>query len=294
MKKGFILTMIGAIFWAFSGACGQYLFDSKNLPEDWVVVVRMFSAGAILSIFCFFKDKNKFFDIFFNKKDFIELLMFSIFGIALCQGSYIKAIANSNAATATVLQYLGPIFIVIYVCVKQLKLPSLYEFLAIVSSIVGTFLLSTGGNINSLKISKEGLILGLISAFGLVFYTLIPQRIMKKYSILLCLGLGMTIGSGFSTIVLNPFKDKPVIDEKVIFAMILIVWFGTILAFYAYLKGVELIGPVYASLVACLEPVGATVFSAILGTKFTFMDILGIVLIILTITLLGLNSKKEN
>lgn len=294
MKKGFLLTAIGAVCWAFSGACGQFLFDNKNVDENWLIVIRMFSASILIISLNFIKLKKDSFKIFKNKKDIIDLLAFSFLGIALCQSTYLKAISNSNAATATVIQYLGPVFIIIYVCIKYMKLPKFQEILAILFSLYGTFLLATGGDINTLKISKYGLILALLSAFGLAFYTLIPINIIRKYGIMTCLGYGMFFGSILCTILLNPFKNTPNIDLEVILGLFFIIMLGTVIAFYTYLKGVEIIGPVNASLVSCLEPVAATIFSAILGTEFILTDILGILLIIFTIAILGMtNSEPE-
>ena len=56
---------------------------------------------------------------------------------------------------------------------------------------------------------------------------------------------------------------------------------GTVVAFTAYLWGVDRIGPVKASLIGSLEPIAATTFSAlIMGTSYTSIDIVGIALIV--------------
>ena len=60
------------------------------------------------------KKKETAFDLFKEKKDVISILIFSLVGIICLQFSFFKAIETSNAATATILQYLSPIFIVIY------------------------------------------------------------------------------------------------------------------------------------------------------------------------------------
>ena len=67
---------------------------------------------------------------------------------------------------------------------------------------------------------------------------------------------------------------------------------GTALAFTLYLQGVSDIGSVKASMTACVEPVSATIISALwLKTKFTGIDIVGLIAILTAVLLL---SKKDN
>lgn len=56
---------------------------------------------------------------------------------------------------------------------------------------------------------------------------------------------------------------------------------GTVVAFTAYLWGVDRIGPVKASLIGSLEPFAATAFSAlVMGSSYTGIDIVGMALIV--------------
>ena len=67
---------------------------------------------------------------------------------------------------------------------------------------------------------------------------------------------------------------------------------GTALAFTLYLQGVSDIGSVKASMIACVEPVSATIISALwLKTKFTGIDIVGLIAILTAVLLL---SKKDS
>ena len=50
--KGAALSVIGSIFWAVSGTCGQYLFSEKGIESGWLVMVRMFISGIVLVAIC--------------------------------------------------------------------------------------------------------------------------------------------------------------------------------------------------------------------------------------------------
>ena len=66
------------------------------------------------------------------KENRISLPIFAIFGMLPAQYTYFVAIKYSNAATATVLQYTGPVLIVLYMSLRQKRLPSVSECIAVI------------------------------------------------------------------------------------------------------------------------------------------------------------------
>lgn len=64
----------------------------------------------------FVRSKCQVFQPFKDKKDFFNLLAFSILGMFLVQFTYFKTIELSNASFATIVQYTGPFFVVLYEC----------------------------------------------------------------------------------------------------------------------------------------------------------------------------------
>src|SRR5690606_8973394 len=129
-----------------------------------------------------------------DRKDSIKLLIFSITGIVAIQYTYFAAINHSNAATATVLQYVGPIIIAVYLAVKHRRPPKPNELVAIFLAVAGTFLLVTHGDIDSLAISPIALFWGLSSAVALAVYTLQTLPLLAKYKATSVIGWGMLCG----------------------------------------------------------------------------------------------------
>lgn len=290
--KGFLLTIFGAIAWGFSGTCGQYLMNTKNLDSSYITNIRLLFAGFILILFSIFKNKNKTFEIFKNKKDTITLFIFAIFGMLTCQTSYLKAIYYTNAPTATVLQFLSSVFIVIGICFIEKRLPKKVEVFAVVIAIFGTFTLATHFNLNSLVITPIGFLWGIISAFAVVLYSILPLKILKKYSSVIVTGFGMLIGGILLSIILKPWNIKIDFDILTFFALFSMVIVGTVLAFTSFLAGISIIGPVKGSLIAGLEAISSLFFSIILlKESFEFFDLLGMSLILIAVTSLSL--KKE-
>lgn len=291
--RGTIFTLVGGICWGFSGACGQFLF-MNGISSGWLTSIRMLSAGIILLSISLITDRKKTIDIWKNKKDAFRLVLFAILGLMFCQYTYLTAISYSNAGTATVLQYLGPVFIMVLVCIKKLKLPEKKEVMAIILAVSGTFLLATHGSIENMVLTKEGLTWGLLSAVGLVLYTLLPVKIISKWGSLVVTGYAMLIGGIFLSLTLQVWNVEVSLDMRELLAIAAIVIIGTVIAFTLYLQGVADIGAVKGSVLSSIEPVSAVLFSVLwLGTSFVIIDILGFICIMGTVFLLIKKEKKN-
>lgn len=292
LKRGSILTISGGILWGISGTCGQYLLQVKGLDSDWLVPVRLLCAGILLLFLCYIKQGKQIFATWKSKKDGADLLIFGMVGMSMCQYTYFTAIGYSNAGTATVLQYIGPVLIMLYVSARAGKIPGRYELLAAVLAMAGTFLLATHGKPGNLVISDKALFWGLCSAAALAVYTTQPGRLLKKYGSMVIAGWGMLIGGILLSLIFRPWEKHLFLDTQAVFGMIFIILFGTVTAFVFYLEGVNRVGPKKGSLLASVEPVSATIFSVLfMGISFGMLDLLGFACIISTIFLL--TSGKE-
>jgi len=293
-SRGIFLVLTAAVLWGVSGTVAQYLFQRSGFSPEWLVVIRLLISGIILLMLARLKEKKNIVDIWKNKKDMFSLLLFSILGMLAVQYTYFAAINSSNAATATILQYLAPVMITCYIAIRFKKIPTYKELLAVALALVGTFLLVTHGNINELSITGWALFWGLGSAFALAFYTLQPQNLLKKWGSTLVVGWGMLIG-GISFSFINPpwaFQGHWSISSY--FAVIFIVIFGTLIAFYCYLESLKYITASETSLLASVEPLSAAVLSVIwLKVEFGVVDWIGSLCIIFTIVILSIAKNKD-
>lgn len=290
--KGIVLTLVGGIFWGVGGSCGQFLFENKEVNSGLLVPIRLFAAGLLILVLQLIR-KEKIFDIWKEKRDAAETLLFALFGMMLCQYSYFTTIQYSNAGTATVLQYTGPAMILVYLCVKAKRWPKAYEIAALIFSCGGVFVLATHGDISSLALPPEALFWGIVAAVTLVVYNLQPIRIIAKFSTLTVMGWGMTIGGIVLTAIMRPWKVSAVWDGETAAALSFIVLFGTIAAFYCYLTGVRLVGAANASLLACIEPIAATIVAAAwLKVRFTPIDLVGFALTITAVVIISVYQIK--
>lgn len=71
-----------------------------------------------------------------DKKVIIMLIIFAFLGMGSSQLSYFVAVKYSNAPTATVIQFLAPVFIIIYSSLRSKMWPRRIDAISIVVAVV--------------------------------------------------------------------------------------------------------------------------------------------------------------
>lgn len=232
------------------------------------------------------------FKVWKDTKNRERLLIYSVFGMMAVQLSFFVAVRYSNAGTATVLQYLNPMMMMIYFAVSRRIMPRKNEFLMVGLAIAGIFLIATKGNLHELALSPLGLIWGLGCAVSTCLYSILPIKLLKQFDVLTICGWGMLLGGIVLSICVRPWTIHVAVDGQVIGCMVFLILFGTILPFCCSLRAMPMIGPVYANLISSVEPIVAAVLAfAVLGTKFTIPELIGFGLIIGTIFLFAFDNQ---
>lgn len=289
---GVLMVFAGGCLWGFSGACGQFLFQHKGMVSSWLVPVRLLSAGLILLVLLGVTRGKAVFDVWRDKKDAAHIILYGLLGMSGCQYAYFTAVQYSNAGTATVLQYIGPALILLWLCLRQHRLPTGRETVGLCLALAGTFLIATHGDPTSLALSPQGLFWGLCAAVFVAVYTLQPAHLLSRHDSATVVGWGMLIGGVMQMIVLRPWTIDVRVDGQVVLFMGLIVVVGTILTFTMYLDGIKRIGPARGSMISAVEPVSAALFAVCwLGTPITGIDLVGFACIFAMILLLSKPQK---
>ena len=290
--KGILFALIGGILWGFSGVCGQFLFERKGIDARWLSSWRLFVSGIIILSMVFPAYKKNIFKVF-SKPVIVPMFVFCFVSVMGCQYSYFIAIEASNSATATVLEYIAPAIVMLYTCLRIKKFPSLVQFIALVCAMAGVFFMATGGNISTLAISPNALFWGLLAGFCYGVYTIQSPSLSQKCGVLLMLGWGNLIGSLPIMAVNYKYMFIFYSDWQIILAFMGTAVLGSIVSFGIYIKGCQLAGPITGSLCASIEPVSSAVIAYLwLGTQFKVTDIIGLILIVVTVVILTLDKGK--
>ena len=285
--RGMLLASLASSLWAISGISGEILFKKFNFSSDWLVSTRTLISGILLFLIVIFIEKKSVLRPLKNKRDCAGIILFGTAGMYLVQYTYFKTIELSNVSFATILQFTAPFFIFIYESIKNKKIPAVSTVILLFMTILGVVFIATKGNFSNLSISLEALLLGVISAIMIAFYSTYPKKLLKKYGSITVVGWGMIIGSIISNVIHPIWKIEGNVNAKSMVQVIIVVILGTSIAYLIYIASLNYISSSLAGILTAFEPVLAAILSvAIFGLKFSFIEIVGFVLVFVSIFIL--------
>ncbi len=289
---GILYTLSGGICWGLSGCFGQYLFQSKGITADWLVTMRLVIAGSILVLLGLCIQKKALCNIWQKPRNRKRLVLFALAGVLVSQFTYFSAVQYSNAGTATVLQSLSSVMILVIVCLREKRLPRRLETGAMICALLGVFLLSTHGDIHSMTLTQMALIFGLASAVGAVAYTVLSGNLLREYGVYAVVGFAMLVAGAVMVVFVRPWRFVIAWDMQLVLALGGVAILGTAVAYSLFLKGVSIIGPFLGSLLGTVEPITAVIISLVfLKEPFVWKDMIGFALILGTVCVLSLKSN---
>lgn len=278
--KGLTLAVVGACFWGASGTAVEFLFSSTNVNTAWLVGLRLLFSGVLLMIYACWKYLDQVKAMLHDKKVIIMLIIFAFLGMGSSQLSYFVAVKYSNAPTATVIQFLAPVFIIIYSSLRSKMWPRRIDAISIVVAVVGTFILATGGRFDQLALSPLACFWGLIAAFSEAINTVLPGKLFKKYGPISVIGAAMLV-AGIAFLPIYFTQPMPKLAPVDVWVIVYIIIGGTLLAYTMYLSSVQYIEPSTVGMLGAFEPLIATILSvSLLHADFGPMDMFGGFLII--------------
>lgn len=292
---GIILTLLGATLWGVSGTSVQFVGNFRNMNLEWLLTMRLITAGLLTVLYGWIRQGSAIFNVFRNWRDTLGLVIFGVFGMALCQYTYFRSIVIAGAGIATVLQYLAPSMIIIYLLVRYGKRPSAGEIISVILALAGTICLMGNNGFSFESFRSDVLFWGLLSAVGVAVYSVSPVRLLATYGTIPIVGFGMLLSGLVAAALFQQPHSYAMWDVWTVVGCFNVVFLGTIVSFNAYLEGVKRIGAVSGSILSSIEPISAAFFGwALLGNQFNWVGILGMAMIIATVIIIALEKRGQS
>src|SRR5690625_3752101 len=291
MNKAYIYIIIGAGLWGIIGWFVKHLYSYDFTPME-VVTLRVVSAALILVIYLLIKSPKqlKLYQLS-DVKYFIGTGIFSIIFFNYCMFTTIEL---STIPVATALLYTAPGFVIIlsFIFFKEpltkVKIATLFITLIGTAFVAGLIPL----NVELFKITT--ILFGLGSGVGYALYSIFSKFALKKYT-----SLSITtytfILAAIALIPFFPFKEKfeLLLEPKVLLFSLGLGILPTAFAYIIYTYGLNKTEASKASILSTIEPVVATIIGIFVFTEpFSFVQMIGMSLIILAVILIQLDSKK--
>ncbi len=280
-RLGEASVLLAAVLWGVIGIFTRTLQDI-GFSAIQIVTVRAFATVVIMGVFILLKDPKLF------KISLRDLWMF--FGTGICSFMffnicYMSSIGENSLSVACILMYTSPIWVATFAVPLFKEKLTLNKIIAFFVCFGGCALVCFSG---SLRLTKIGLVFGLLSGFGYALYSIFGKYAAAKYS-----SLTITFYTFlFASVGVFPLCNLPKLTVlmsngvNVLWAVGIAIT-CTVLPYLLYTFGLSKIGAGKASVIAILEPavaslVGVFVFResmGILGGIGIFAVIAGLVLL---------------
>src|SRR4029077_14274682 len=106
------------------------------------------------------------------RRDFRQAIVIGILGVAASNYFYYLAIQRTNVATAIIVQYTAPIWVLLYTVARRMQRPTLQQVAAVGLPVTGIALVIGVFGGGGLRLDAVGLFAALLAAFSFAFYNI--------------------------------------------------------------------------------------------------------------------------
>ena len=289
--KGYSLVILGATLLGTIGIFGRLIYLHE--PDPLTVV----TFRALIAFFLLF-----FATILFNPDSLrirrIDYLYFAVYGllsVTFCFLLFFYAIKFTTIATATILLYTYPAFIVILSTFLLKEELTKTKFLALLLTFLGCILVIQVYDPAQLKLNLRGIIYGLGAGLGAGFYSIFGKKAVERYNPWTVVTYALGFGGFFLLLIrgASPLytANYPLMTWVWISALAI---FSTLLGYSLYTRGLKYIEAGRAGIVATWEVVVASFLAFIIfGEKLTPLQIFGALFIFLGIFIIRAHPKER-
>ncbi|MDC1296582.1 DMT family transporter [Alphaproteobacteria bacterium] len=290
----FFLLLISSLFWSGNFFSGKLAYNN-NLTPFKLSFLRWFIAFIILfpfTILTIIKDFNIY------KKNIILITFLSILGITIFNSFTYIALKTTLVINASIMGSIAPLLILGFSWIVFKTKTNLFQFFGIFLSLLGVFFIILKGNIYNLLslYFTPGDLWMFIAVLCWGLYSVLLKKIDKKLSQLPTLEVMIFIGLIFIfpfylfESIHNDFFPNKALDYYIISYVAI---FAGICAFFAWNKGVSLIGANRAGLFLNMIPVFSSIWAiTFLDEAFSFFHLIGAIFIVSGIILSNIKGIK--
>jgi drug/metabolite transporter, DME family len=300
--RGYLYIASAAFLWGISATLGRAAFTGHLLPGgaslgaiDPLILSQSRATLSLAVLLPVLLVRRGAAALQVPWRDLVQFVVLGVLGVAVSNYFYYVAIQRTNVATAIILQYTAPIWVLLYTVVRGAQRPSLRRTAAVGLAVVGCALAVGFVGSGDFRMDRMGVMAALLAAFSFAFYNVGGHKILARYDrweVLLWVLVGT---SAFWLFVNPPWKVIAAHYGRQQWEFMLVFSLVSVLGpFSCYFAGLQHLEPTRAIVVSCLEPVFSIVIAAlVLGELVRPMQTLGIVLVLIAIVLIQLPERAR-
>ncbi|HEX6804210.1 MAG TPA: DMT family transporter [Terriglobales bacterium] len=266
---GYLFIAAAALCWGISASLGRAAFTGRLLPGSGITRIDPlilsqartgFSFIALLIVLLAWRGGKQF---RLPRRDLATLFLLGTAGVAASNYFYYLAIQRTNVATAIIIQYTAPVWVLLYMVARRFEKLTLVKTLSVAMAVTGIALVIGIIGRGRLQLDALGVTAAVMAAFSFSYYNVGGHAILTRYDRWTVL-LFTTMSASIFWIVVNP-PNRIVSAHYSFAAWIFLAGFSflsVLLPFVFYFAGLQRLNPTNAIIVSCLEPVFTILIAA--------------------------------
>ena len=296
------LYIAGATFlWGVAAALGRAAFTGRLLPhgqilppiDPLILSQSRTTFSCVLLAFALVTVRGSC-ALRVPTADFGRMFLLGIFGVAASNYFYYLAIQRTTVATAIILQYTAPVWVLLYAVARGSQKLTVRRLSAVGLAMAGISLV-IGVVGAGFRLDNIGLMAGMLAAFSFSLYNVGGHSVLLRYDRWLVLFYVIFSASLFWMFVNPPWKIAAAHYSGLQWLFLLVFSLISVLGPFAlYFAGLQHLEPTRAIIVSCLEPVFSIVIAAVtLGEIMRPIQTLGILLVLIAIVVVQMPDPRS-
>ena len=295
--RGYVSIAAAALCWGGAATLGKAVFTGRLLgssqavqPIDTLILTqtRVSFAFLILTPLVLWRGGRA--ALRLPGSDIVRCFVLAVLGVAGSNFLYFWAIAKTSVATAIILQYTAPVWVLLYLVARGRQRATTPRITAVGAAVVGCALV-VGGH---LRVNPAGVAAGLGAAFSFAFYNVYGYRLLARHDRWRVLVYTLFGASLFWLLVNPPWKiaGAHYSASQWIF-LLLFSLVSVLLPFSFYFAGLQYLDATRAIVTSCLEPVFAIVLAAaFVGESLEPVQVAGIGVVLMATLLVQVSARR--
>ena len=298
--RGYFYIASAALSWGISATLGRAAFTGHLLPGgaslgaiNPLIISQSRVTLSLVVLLPILLARRGWRALAVPRRDLVRLFLLGVLGVAASNYLYYVAIQRTNVATAIILQYTAPVWVLLYTVARGARRPSWRRSAAVALAVAGCTLAVGLVGSGGFRMDALGVTAALLAAFSFAFYNVGGHVVLARYDrwkVLLWVLFGT---SAFWMVVNPPWKIVAAHygrDQWAFMAVFSLV--SVLVPFSCYFAGLQHLEPTRAIVASCLEPVFSIVIAAmVLGELLRPVQTLGIVLVLVAIVLIQMPER---
>lgn len=289
--RGYLYIASATLCWGIAATLGRAAFTGRLLPAgdalpqiDALVLSQTRTSFTFLILLPILLAVRGGSSLRVGWGEFGRIVIYGIIGQAATNFFYYTAIERTNVATAIIIQYTAPVWVLLYLVAIHQQRVRARKIVSVVLAVAGCALVIDVFE-SGIAVDGTGLTAALLSALTFAFSNLWGHYLLQsrdRWTIL----LHTTLTASLFWLAVNPPAKLLALDLTGAQWLFLIGFsvISVLLPLAFYYAGLQLLEPMNAVVASCLEPVFAiAIAAAVLGETMDAIQLAGIVLVIAAI-----------